>query len=225
MTQPPRVGILGGTFDPVHLGHLIIATELRQALALDRVLFTPAARNPLKATQPSDDRHRLRMLELALADNSAFAISTVDLDRPGPSFTADLLALLAAELSPVSLVFLMGSDSLRDFPTWHEPDRIIALAELGVARRPAAAADLNEIIAAVPFARDRIHFVDVPLIGISATDIRRRVASGLPISYQVPRAVEEYIEERGLYAPRSRSAREWAPGDERQEGDRNRRHS
>ena len=199
-TAPNRIGIFGGTFDPIHLGHLIAATEMRHALRLDRVLFVPAARPPHKSTRHvSDDTHRLAMLRLVLTDNPAFGISTIELDRPGPSYTSDTLAALSTMLAPASLVFLMGEDSLRDLPTWHQPDRIVSLAVLGVATRPGVVADLDAVFQAVPPARDRIRLVQIPLIGIEATDIRRRVAAGEPIRYQVPPPVEDYIRRHNLY--------------------------
>ena len=203
-----RVGVFGGTFDPVHVGHLIVATELRFALALDCVLFVPAGRPPHKTRQEiSDNEHRLAMLQLAIDDSPWFAISLVDMQRAGPSYTADTLAILRHELDPVELIFLMGSDSLRDLPTWHEPERIVAQAELGVAQRPGIALDLEQIYASIPNARGRIHLVEVPLIGISSTDIRERVRSGRPIRYQVPLPVEEYIFQHGLYQELAEAAK------------------
>jgi nicotinate-nucleotide adenylyltransferase len=141
------------------------------------------------------------MVRLAVAGNPAFEVSTADLDRGGPSYTADLLARLAVELAPAGLVFLMGEDSLRDLPTWREPGRIAALAELGVATRPGVAIDVEAVYRAVPAARGRVRLVPTPAIGISSRDLRRRVAGGAPIAYQVPAAVERYIHERGLYRP------------------------
>lgn len=195
-----RIGVFGGTFDPVHLGHLILAGELRHALALDRVLFVPAGRPPHKTGQAiGDDAHRLAMLRLALADDPAFAISTVDLDRAGTSYTADLLAILHRALAPAKLFFLMGEDSLRDLPTWREPERIAALAELGVATRPGVAIDLEAVLRAVPAARGRVHLVPMPPIGIASHDLRRRIRAGEPIRYLVPAAVETYIADSDLY--------------------------
>jgi nicotinate-nucleotide adenylyltransferase len=195
-----RIGIFGGTFDPPHLGHLIIATELRHALALDRVLFVPAGQPPHKAAQiVGDDRHRLAMLELALTDTPEFDVNTVDLDRRGPSYTSETLLLLQKQLQPAELVFIMGEDSLRDLATWHRPDLIAERAELGVARRPGIEVDLPSIYSAIPAARGRVHLVEVPEIDISSRDLRRRVTRNLPVRYQVPRAVEEYIHRHGLY--------------------------
>lgn len=139
------------------------------------------------------------MLELAIAGNPAFELSRIDLERDGPSYTADLLARVGEERPTADLVFLMGEDSLRDFPGWHEPGRIAALAELGVATRPGVAMDLDAVGQRVPETRGRVHVVAVPAIGISSRDIRHRVASGRPITYLVPEAVERYIREHRLY--------------------------
>lgn len=199
-TMGGRVGVFGGTFDPVHVGHLIVATELRHALRLDRLLFAPAGRPPHKPAQAiANDQDRLAMLRLAIADSPDLELSTADLDRPGPSFTEDLLLTIQREVAAERLFFLMGNDSLRDFPNWHGPDRIAALAELGVAARLGAPVDLTALFAAVPATRDRVHLVETPLIGIASRDIRRRVRQGEPIRYQVPPTVETYIRHRGLY--------------------------
>jgi nicotinate-nucleotide adenylyltransferase len=206
--RSPRLGIFGGTFDPIHLGHLIAATELRHALSLDRVLFVPAGRPPHKAAREvSSGADRLAMLRLAVADNPAVEIDTLDLERGGLSFTADLLAALLDQRPGSALFFLMGNDSLRDLPNWHEPRRIAELAELGVASRAGVGFDLDAVLRAVPEARNRVHLVPIPLIGISSTEIRRRVAAGAPVAYQVPRAVEEYIRNRGLYLPQPSEGR------------------
>jgi nicotinate-nucleotide adenylyltransferase len=195
-----RLGVFGGTFDPIHIGHLIIATELQHALRLDRILFVPSGHPPHKADQTiSPDADRLAMLRLAVVDNPAFAISTLDLDRPGPSYTADLIQLLHEQYPDARLVFLMGEDSLRDLPTWYRPDRIVSLAEIGVAIRPEVEADLELIYQRIPAASGRITVVPTTLIDISASELRRRVRDGKPIRYQVPATVESYIMTNGLY--------------------------
>ncbi|HET7094378.1 MAG TPA: nicotinate-nucleotide adenylyltransferase [Thermomicrobiales bacterium] len=203
MTMPAsqqRIGVLGGTFDPPHLGHLIIATEFQYALRLDRVLWVPAGRPPHKTNLPiSSDEDRLAMVRLTIAGASGFAVSTIDIDRGGVSYTADLLEILRGEHPGGRLFFLMGEDSLRDLPTWHDPNRICRAAAIGVARRPGIDIDLAAILAAVPDCRGQMHFVSPPDIGISSTEVRRRVRDGEPIAYQVPAAVERYIYERGLY--------------------------
>ncbi len=208
MTTGSRTGIFGGTFDPIHVGHLIVAAQLRFALHLDSVLFVPAGRPPHKSGQEiADNEHRLAMLRLAIDDDPLLAISTLDFDRGGLSYTADTLALLHAAAAPEStLVFLMGQDSFRDFPSWDRPNRIAQLAEIGVALRPGTEANLEAILTAVPAAKGRVRIVPVPLIGVSSRDIRRRIASAEPISYQVPPAVERYIVANGLYRPAPRSA-------------------
>jgi nicotinate-nucleotide adenylyltransferase len=199
---PVSVGVLGGTFDPPHLGHLIIAAEFQFALGLDQVLFVPAGRPPHKASNHvSSDADRLAMVRLAVAGAPGFAVSTIDVDRGGVSYTADLLELLRAEMPSARLVFLMGEDSLRDLPGWHEPDRICRAAEIGVARRPGVDVDLEAVLAAVPVCRGRLRFVSPPEIGISSSDLRRRVRASEPIAYQVPAAVERYIYDHRLYRP------------------------
>lgn len=200
MSLRERIGVFGGTFDPVHVGHLIVAADLRHALRLDRVLYVPAGRPPHKdADLVSADADRLAMIELALADDPLAEISTVDLERPGPSYTVDLLAILRSKLPDGQLVFLMGEDSLRDLPTWHRPKEIAHLAEFGVATRPGVAFDPEAICAQLPAARGRISVVETVQLSISSSDIRRRVRAGAPIRHQVPRAVEDFIAERRLY--------------------------
>jgi nicotinate-nucleotide adenylyltransferase len=201
-----RIGVLGGTFDPVHIGHLIVATELKHALDLEHVLVVPAGDPPHKPDQPlSPSADRVRMLELALEGRHGFSIDPVDLERAGPSYTKDTLEQLKARHPSDQLVFLMGEDSLRDLTLWKEPERILELAEIGVGCRPEVDLDLEEIYRALPAARGRLTVVDVPLIGVSSRDIRRRVAAGEPIAFQVPAAVEQYIYERGLYRPEASS--------------------
>ncbi|HET9016648.1 MAG TPA: nicotinate-nucleotide adenylyltransferase [Thermomicrobiaceae bacterium] len=195
-----RLGIFGGTFDPIHLGHLIIATELADRLELERVLFLPAARPPHKTdVEISPDVDRATMVELAVAGQPRFGVSYVDLARPGLSYTADSLATLGATHPDMDLYFLMGQDSLRDLPTWHDPNRIARQAMLGVALRPSVTVDVEAIVRSVPEAAGRIALVGVPLIQIASRVIRERVRAGRPISYQVTPAVERYINRRGLY--------------------------
>jgi len=201
--QSARLGVFGGTFDPIHLGHLIIAEELRVRLGLERILFLPAARPPHKTDRHiSPDEDRALMVEMAIAGNPHFGVSYVDLQRGGLSYTADSLEILAREYPCHTLYFLMGQDSLRDFPNWHDPNRIARQALLGVALRPGVTVDIDAIVARVPDAAGRITLVDVPLIQIASRVIRQRVRDGLPITYQVPREVEQYILRRGLYKDR-----------------------
>ena len=198
--QTPRIGVLGGTFDPVHNGHLHIARSLREALDLDRVIWVPAGRPPHKSGQiVSDDDDRVAMLELAVDELPGDDISRIDIDRAGPSYTADMLEQLRGQLGAARLFFLMGEDSLRDLPTWHDPERILRLAELAVAGRPGIAIDLETVTQALPTASGRVHLVPVPEVAISSSDIRERVRAGESIQHLVPPAVAAYIARHGLY--------------------------
>jgi len=202
--QPRRIGIFGGTFDPVHNGHLYIANALRAALDLERVVWVPAGRPPHKTGQiVSSDHDRLAMLNLALAGSAADQIDTIDIERSGPSYTADTLDSLAECFAPARLVFLMGEDSLRDLPTWHDPDRLLEAAELAVAARPEVDADLDSIARQVPAVKGRVHLVPTKEIAISSSEIRRRVGEHQSIQGLVPAAVEAYIRDHELYTPRT----------------------
>ncbi len=196
-----RLGVFGGTFDPVHYGHLVAAEEVRYRLGLDKVLFVPAGTPPHKLDQDiTPTRHRLAMLELAIASNPGFAISRVDIDRHGPCYTVDTLALLHQEYGPgAELYFLMGMDSLADILTWKDPERLIRLARIVVVGRPGFQADVDELDKVLPGAAERICIVDTPLMEVSSSDIRQRVREGAPIRYQVPEAVEAYIRAHRLY--------------------------
>ena len=199
--ESARIGIYGGTFDPVHHGHLVAATEVHASLRLDRLVFMPAGRPPHKGVQDiTPAAQRVRMLELALAGRPHFALSALDLADDRPSYTAELLARLRdAWGARHELFFVMGEDSLRDFPTWREPDRIAGLAQLAVVARPNVGVDRDAVVRAVPGLVGRIHLIPIPQLDIASNDLRARVAAGRPIAYQVPLAVEEYIEREGLY--------------------------
>jgi len=191
---------MGGTFDPIHLGHLIVASELRASLNLDRILLIPNARSPLKNVSAiSSTNDRLSMLHLAVSGIDWLEVSTAEIDRGGVSYTVETLALLAAHNPLSTLVFLMGADSLYDLPRWRRPNEILALAEIGVASRPGIGFDIAGIIAALPAAAGRVTTISTPSIEISATDIRHRVRAGRPITFQVPAEVERYILTNRLY--------------------------
>jgi nicotinate-nucleotide adenylyltransferase len=199
-----RVGVLGGTFDPPHLGHLILAQEACEALGLARVLFVPAGEPWRKAGRELSPReHRLAMVRLAVAGNAAFAVSTAEVQRPGPSYTADTLAELREQSGGETELFLiMGADSLADFPHWHEPRRILELARLAVAERSPLGDEGSEESLPDELAealRERVVWLPMPLVAISASVVRERVRQGLSIRYWVPEAVEEYVHRHGLY--------------------------
>ncbi|MBN1563817.1 MAG: nicotinate (nicotinamide) nucleotide adenylyltransferase [Anaerolineae bacterium] len=197
-----RLGIYGGTFDPPHMGHLILAETARDSLQLDRVLFVPAGNPPHKAasTIRASANHRIAMVELAIAKNDHFALSRVDVDRPGPHYSVDMLARLHDEYPGAEFVFLIGADSLRDLPQWSRPAELLALARLGVMRRPGVEPpDLAELERDVPGLAARVEWVDAPLIDIAARDLARRLAQGHSVRYQLPDAVLAYIKQHGLY--------------------------
>lgn len=196
-----RLGILGGTFDPIHHGHLFAAEEARHQLALDQVLFVPAGNPPHKPSRPiAPVHHRLRMLELAIVGKPSFAISRVDVNRPGPNYTVGTLELLRAEWgSEPTLFFIEGTDSLAEILTWYRPQRLIELCELAVVRRAGIEIDLERLEQHLPGLTERVHWVQMPRLEISSTDLRARVQEGRPISYLLPPAVEAYILEQGLY--------------------------
>jgi len=194
-----RLGILGGTFDPPHYGHLILAELAADSLALDRVLFAPAADPPHKGAPRASAEQRTALVERAIAGNPRFALSRVDLDRPGPHYTVDMLRLLRQEFPGAELVFLIGGDSLRDLPMWSRPGELIQLARLGVMRRPGSALNLARLERDIPGIRARVDWIDAPQIDISATGIAHRVSAGLSIRYQTPDAVRASIEAHNLY--------------------------
>jgi nicotinate-nucleotide adenylyltransferase len=196
-----RVGILGGSFDPPHIGHLILAEEARDQLGLDKVLFAPAGQQPLKQGQKvTAAEDRVRMTELAIADNGSFEVSRGDVDRPGPHYTVDLIAIIAAQLPrDAEIFFLMGFDSLRDLPKWRDPDKLIRIARLVALTRPDVPIDWDALEAALPGVRERVRLLDMPELEIASRDLRERVRTGRSIRYMVTDAVGAYIEEQGLY--------------------------
>ncbi len=195
-----RIGVLGGTFDPIHLGHLIIAEEARDRLDLEEVCFVPARDPWMKAGQPLTSGHdRLSMARLAMEDNPFFRVSTLELERPGPSYTVDTLRELQEDYGPeAQLFFILGSDAFVRFDEWKDTEGILGLATLVVVDRPGATASAEAIDQQVGNAGsvERVRGVHLE---ISAKDIRRRVAAGASIRYLVPEPVERYIYARGLY--------------------------
>jgi nicotinate-nucleotide adenylyltransferase len=197
-----RRGILGGTFDPVHIGHLLMAEMCRDALQLDQVHFVPAGDPPHKPGVPiSPGKVRVEMLELAVAGASSFFIDRRELGRQGPTYTVDTLTEFREEFPDDDLYFLMGADSLRDFLTWREPDRIAGLAMLVTCNRPGVASPEAEQIVQWVGAQiaGRVQPLTIPGVAVSATDVRRRIAAGQSVRYLVPRAVEVFMTQHQLY--------------------------
>jgi nicotinate-nucleotide adenylyltransferase len=199
-----RIGVFGGTFDPPHLAHLIVAEQCREQARLDQVWFIPAARPPHKPEHMlTPFAQRLEMLALASAGQPAFRVDALEKDRPGPSYTADTLAELY-RLHPASEFFLLiGSDTLHDLPHWHAPQQVAELATLLVVARPGwqllAPGEVAQKMGLPPGVPLRHQVVEVPLLAISSRDLRRRAAAGLSLRYFVPRAVEAYILDKRLY--------------------------
>lgn len=196
-----RIGVLGGTFDPIHIAHLAAAEDVRVRFDLERVVFVPAGLPPHKLHLPViSTEHRLNMVRLAIADNPHFVLSRVDVDRFGPSYTVDTIELLRDEYGPMAeLYFIMGSDSLAELLTWHKPERLIRLCRIVALIRPGYRVDLKELNRLLPGAIARVQLLEMPLLQISSTDLQRRVRMGLPIKYLVPPAVEAYIRQHKLY--------------------------
>ncbi|MDP2727988.1 MAG: nicotinate-nucleotide adenylyltransferase [Dehalococcoidia bacterium] len=197
-----KVGLFGGTFDPIHLGHLIAAENVRVHLGLEEVLFIPARQSPLKQdslSAPVEDR--LAMVEMAVASNPHFVVSLVEIERGSPSYTIETVQYLMQEAGPdTSLYFLVGLDQVASLSSWKDPGPLTEICHLVFMSRPGwSAPDYDVLERYIPSAGERATLVQVPAIGISSTEIRRRVSRGLSIKYLVPEAVEEYILSRGLY--------------------------
>ncbi|HUQ43220.1 MAG TPA: nicotinate-nucleotide adenylyltransferase [Candidatus Limnocylindria bacterium] len=206
-----RIGVMGGTFDPIHVGHLAIAEEAREALELETVLFVPAGQPPHKrADEVTNVEHRLAMVELAIADNRAFELSRIEIDRTGPSYTVDTLEALARaesdgaeEWPSPELTLILSAETFAELPTWHEPERLFEAASMAVVPRegypPPDPAWLSRVF---PGREARVTYLEGPRLGLSSTAIRARVVAGRSIRYLVPRAVEAWIADHGLYTNR-----------------------
>ena len=200
-----NIGVLGGTFDPVHNGHMMVAEEVGVRLNLAEVLLVPAGQPWLNKTSPiAAAEHRLQMLRLAIADKPYFKLSTVEIERPGPSYTVDTIAHLRGQYGADSeLFFILGQDSLAHFPQWREPSRLIEMCYLVAAPRPGyPVPDLKALEDLVPGISPRVMLMDRPVVDISASAIRERVARGLSVRHLVPEPVNRYIREQGLYRTR-----------------------
>ena len=195
-----KLGILGGTFDPPHYGHLTLAQAALTQLQLDQILFAPVGVQPLKQDQPaSAPEHRARMIELAITDQPHFALSRTDLDRSGPHYTVDLLAIIQQQYPDAALWFILGEDSLSDLLLWRDPARLIQLARLAVLRRPGCQPDWPTLDRELPDLRRRIDWIEHTAIDISASDIRQRVQHGLPLTGLTPEHVSAYVVAQRLY--------------------------
>ena len=201
-----RIGVLGGTFDPVHAGHIFVAEEARIRLGLDRVLFVPTGNPWLKAAHEiTPAAHRIEMVRLAIAKHSNFRLCTVEVDRGGPSYTVDTLDALRKKHDVEDLYLLMGLDSFVELPLWKDAERLVTMCRLVVVPRYGSSLpELGEVARKLGgISTESVVILDSPMIGISSSGIRDRVSRGLPIDYLVPGAVERYIIAHGLYATAS----------------------
>lgn len=197
-----RIGILGGTFDPPHIGHLILAEYTVEALELERVLFVPAADPPHKRDEEHTPiHHRLAMLECAVAGNERFSISLVDVERPGPHYSIDMVRIIKAQDPDAEVFFVMGGDSLRDLPRWHRAPEFIHECRFAVMRRSDEniRADMHDDV--LPGLAHQVVMIDAPLLGmwISSTEVVQRLKSGKSARYIVPQPVLSYISQNGIY--------------------------
>lgn len=202
MTASSAIGVFGGTFDPIHIGHLVVAQDAAVALGLDQVLFVPNHIPPHKRHQHvTGATERSTMVRLAIADNPLFAFSSIELDREGPSYTLDTMRALHAQMPEgTRLVFLTGSDSLLGLHTWHEPEILLNEFDLVFLARPTdSPIDWQSLERRFPAIRDRVRMLAVPQLEISSRELRRRVAANQPIRYYVVPEVERYITQHGLY--------------------------
>jgi nicotinate-nucleotide adenylyltransferase len=196
-----RIGIFGGTFDPPHLGHLILASEARRQLNLSRLLWVLTPQSSLKLDQTiTEVRYRLEMVLLAIMDEPTFELSTIEFDRPAPQYMVDTLTILQEANPAAELVLLMGADSLRSLNLWHRPEDLLAAChEIGVMRRPGDTIQTGEMEEIVPGLTEKVRFVEAPLLQISSREIRRRAAEGVDYRYFLPPAVYDYIRKNNLY--------------------------
>lgn len=205
-----RLGIFGGTFDPPHIGHLILAGEALEQLGLDRLFWVLTPDPPHKRGRKiSPSAVRLELVHAAIDDNPRFELSRVELDRPGPQYAVDTVTILRQQFPGCELFYLIGGDSLRDMPTWHEPQALVrAVDAFGVMPRPGAETDMPALEHVLPGIGEKAVFLKLPLVEISSTDIRARLADGRTVRYFLPAPVWQRICERGYYTPKVRKPRE-----------------
>lgn len=196
-----KIGLFGGTFNPPHIGHMILADTAAENLALDRVYFVPVADPPHKVGMPrAAVEDRVNMVEISIADNPRFALSRVDIDRPGPHYAADMVKIFQQQHPDAELYFLMGSDSLRDLLTWHRPAELLDMCYVVVMSRPVNPPDMDILFAELPALRDRLISISSPEIEISSTNIVARIRSGKSVRYRMQDEVLDYVREHELYA-------------------------
>jgi nicotinate-nucleotide adenylyltransferase len=195
-----RIVILGGTFDPIHIGHLAIAEDVRFELQAERTIFVPAAQQPFKQrAAAATAADRLAMVERAIVDNPYFSVSDIEVRRGGISYSVDTVQALHDELPATELFLIVGADAAAGLPRWHEVERLLHLCCIAIVERPGYDLDREALFAALPAARDRVRFIRGPALTISASEVRQRLQNGYPVRYHLPGAVYRYIQQHGLY--------------------------
>lgn len=209
MAATRRLGIMGGTFDPLHLGHLVTAEQARADLKLDEVVFVPAGQPWQKEREVTPAEHRYLMTVLATAANPRFTVSRIEIDQPGPTYTVHTLRTIRAAMDDVDLFFVTGADAILSILTWKDAEECFDLAEFVAATRPGH--DLRHLDE--HGLRDRVILLDVPALAISSTEVRERFATGRSVTYLIPREVEEYARKHGLYGTvgRDLTVGRWSP--------------
>ena len=199
-SRPLRIGIMGGTFDPIHHGHLVAASEVQNVFGLDEVIFVPTWAQPYKKTgKVSAAEHRYLMTVIATASNNRFTVSRVDINRGGTTYTIDTLHDIAAEYPGAELYFITGADALAQILTWKDNEEILDMARLVGVTRP------GHVLTDMGLPEGRVDYLEVPAMAISSTDCRERVSRGAPVWYLVPDGVVQYIRKYGLYRPHRQS--------------------
>jgi len=203
-----QIGLFGGTFDPPHLGHLILASEAYSQLDLNRLLWVLTPDPPHKQGQSiTPIAHRLAMVKLAIQDNPTFELSRIELDRPGPHYTLDTIELIAEQYPHADITPIIGGDSLRDLPKWNRPRELLQACHwVGVMHRPGEQENLEALEKELPGISSKVHYVDAPLLEIESREIRSRIMDGKPFQYYLRPAVYEYIKEHHLYQPNALAA-------------------
>lgn len=195
-----KVGLLGGTFDPPHIGHLLLGETARVRLGLDRVVFLPAGQPPHKLDRKISPAHdRLAMTQLAIAGNPHFSVDTTDIDRPAPHYTSTLLPIMHSNYPNSELWLLIGGDSLRDLPDWHEPQEVLRMCQLGVLPRPGVNINWEYLLHELGDLSGRVEMLDGPTIAVSSTHIRANAPAGKSLRYLTPPSVINYLIKKSLY--------------------------
>jgi len=197
--ERPAVGVMGGTFNPIHIGHLVTAEEAHYAFALREVVFVPAGQPWQKErSNVADAEHRYLMTVIATASNPHFRVSRMEIERPGPTYTIETLRRLRGEIGDVELYFITGADAILQILSWKDPEEVLGEARFIAATRPGY--DLDRLEKELPAGfEDRVHVLEIPALAISSTDVRRRVLQGRPVRYLLPEGVARYVEKNGLY--------------------------